>query len=74
MNTERGLDMSNFERDLKGLINSYSMESASNTPDWILANYLIECLKAFDGAVQLRESWYDRDPRPSERRMGALHD
>lgn len=55
-----------FHEELLALINKHSMENTSNTPDWILAQYLIECLSAFDGATQLRESWYGRDPRPTE--------
>lgn len=55
-----------FEKELEHLINKYCKENESNTPDWILANYLAECLKAFNVAVQQREGFYGRDPRPSE--------
>ena len=48
----------NFRRDLKRLLNRNSMENASNTPDFILANYLLACLLAFDTAVQQREIWH----------------
>lgn len=57
--------MTDFEKELERLINRHSMENASNTPDWILAQYLKVCLDAFDQAVQQRENWYGRDPRPS---------
>ncbi len=40
------------------LCNSYSVEGGSNTPDLILATYIIECLKAFNNAVTRRDSWY----------------
>jgi len=50
--------MGTFKRELQSLINSYSMENGSNTPDWILAEYLQKCLDAFDEAVRLREKWY----------------
>ena len=33
--------------DLKTLINQHSMENGSNTPDFILTNFLDECLAAF---------------------------
>ena len=52
--------------DIAGAINNASAENASNTPDGILADYLLGCLTAFDTAVQQRETWYGRDPRPSE--------
>lgn len=49
-----------FLPDLTALINRYSKENGSNTPDWILAEYLQECLKVFDAAMQARERWYGR--------------
>jgi hypothetical protein len=57
--------MNDFETELQHLINRYSMENASNTPDFILAQYLAGCLAAFGQAVQQRETWYGRDARPS---------
>ncbi|KKM79721.1 hypothetical protein LCGC14_1347080 [marine sediment metagenome] len=54
--------MRNFREELASLINQHSKENESNTPDWILAEYLDACLVAFDLAVQSRETWYDRDP------------
>jgi len=57
--------MTEFEKDLTALINRHSMESASNTPDFMLASYLMACLDAFTQSVQQRETWYGRDARPS---------
>ena len=57
-----------FELQLAALLNRYSMENASNTPDYILACYLQSCLDAFAVAIQQRETWYGRDPRPTEGR------
>ena len=54
--------MNNFRTDLEHLINRYSMENASNTADFILAQYLDDCLHAFDAAVNRREEWYGRRP------------
>lgn len=53
-----------FEDALKGLINRHSQENASNTPDWILAQYMGACLAAWNTGVQQRETWYGRDARP----------
>jgi hypothetical protein len=50
-----------FRHELQRLINSVSMENGSNTPDWILADYLSNCLQNFDLAVNAREKWYGRD-------------
>jgi hypothetical protein len=53
------LDIGTFRRDLAKLINRHSKENGSETPDFILATYLKECLEAFDKAVVTREQWYD---------------
>lgn len=50
--------MTDFERQLRSLINKNSMENGSNTPDLILARFLTTCLEAFDAAVVQRENWY----------------
>lgn len=55
-----------FKTDLEHLLNKWSIESASNTPDWILAVYLINCLKAWNTATAAREKWYGRDPKEVE--------
>lgn len=53
-----------FEKELESLINRHCMENPSNTPDFILAQYMRGCLEAFNTAVQQRETWYGRDARP----------
>lgn len=57
---------SNFKRDLEELVNRHSMENTSNTPDYVLAQYLSESLRAFDRAVMARDLWYGGRRRPSE--------
>lgn len=47
-----------FRKDLEGLINRHSMENGSDTPDFILADYLMACLKAWNSGVNERERWY----------------
>lgn len=55
-----------FEEELKALINRHSMEGYSNTPDFILANYLWNCMEAYGAAVRWRDQWYGaRTPSPS---------
>lgn len=49
-----------FRKKLEDLINCCSMENGSDTPDWILAQYLLDCLHAFDVATFQRERWYGR--------------
>ena len=54
-----------FEKELEEVINRHSQENGSNTPDFILAQYLASCLAAWNAGVQQRETWYGRDARPS---------
>lgn len=49
-----------FREDIDHLVNQYSLENGSNTPDFVLSEYIQDCLTAFDNAVQLRERWYGR--------------
>lgn len=44
-----------FRDALEALINRESMENGSDTPDFVLAEYLVRCLEAFDAAVRHRE-------------------
>jgi len=52
--------MSKFREDLEVLINQNSKENGSNTPDFILADYLADCLDAYDKAVTRRTEWYQK--------------
>jgi len=47
-----------FEKELEHLINKHSMENGSNTPDFILAEYMSACLKAYSKAVTTRDNWH----------------
>jgi hypothetical protein len=52
--------MTKFREDLEILINQNSKENGSNTPDFILADYLADCLDAYDKAVTRRTEWYQK--------------
>jgi hypothetical protein len=47
-----------FQQELAGLINRHSLENVSNTPDFVLAQFMDKCLKAFNTASYAREAWY----------------
>ncbi len=47
-----------LEKKLSGLINSESRENDSNTPDFLLAEFMMNCLDAFEIASNKREEWY----------------
>ncbi len=42
----------NFEEKLKNLINRFSKENESDTPDYILAKFLLDCLEAYNSAIK----------------------
>lgn len=52
-----------FREKLCHLINSHSLENESDTPDFILADYLMRCLENFDTAVSAREHYHGREKR-----------
>lgn len=58
--------METFRDALQKVINQCSQENGCNTPDFILAEYLEDCLKAFDKAVNRRSKWYDRYDIPGQ--------
>lgn len=47
-----------FEEELCSLLNRYSKENGSNTPDFILAEFLNKCLGIFGLATLERDRWY----------------
>jgi len=51
-----------FRKELEILINRYSKENYSNTPDHMLANYLIDCLEAYNKIIRDRDDWYNWKP------------
>jgi hypothetical protein len=47
-----------FEVELRKLLNAKSRENESNTPDFILANYLLGCYDTFVLATRMRDNWW----------------
>lgn len=50
-----------LQTELRKLLNAHSAESGSDTPDFILAAYLLRCLDAFDETTLLRDTWWRGD-------------
>ena len=46
-----------FRRDLQAVLNKHSQENGSDTPDFMLAEYLIDCLRALDRTIGRRDEW-----------------
>lgn len=53
-----------FRNELQIIINCHSRENGSDTPDFILAEYLSDCLRAFDNATTKRAYWYGHKKQP----------
>lgn len=49
-----------LEKEFRHVINCHNGEADSNTPDFILAKYLVDCLEAFNAVCVQRETWYGR--------------
>lgn len=60
-----------FEGELTALINKYSLENLSNTPDFILAYYLKDSLVAWQNAQARRTAWYRKQLDEKVSRAGA---
>lgn len=43
-----------FREDIERVINCHSRENKSDTPDYVLSQYLCDCLAAYDRAVLAR--------------------
>ena len=52
------MEKSRLEKELQGLINSECRENDSNTPDFLLAEFMMSCLDAFEFTSNKREVWY----------------
>ena len=55
-----------LREDLQELLNFHSAENGSDTPDFILVDYLVGCLEVFDRTLAARERWYGRKLERSE--------
>jgi len=53
-------DLVKFGKELEQLINKYSLERMSNTPDYILSEYLIRCLSNYAIAHNDCVTWHIR--------------
>ena len=62
MTTEKREEL---RREIASAINRVSAENDSNTPDFILADYLMSCFDAFTVASRERERWYGKELRVS---------
>lgn len=61
-----------FYKELEELINKHSVENVSNTPDFILAEYLKRCLEAFELASNHRVKWHHNETQEIKSELDGL--
>ncbi len=49
-----------FSRELAALINRYSIDNAASTPDFVLAEYMTQCLVSYFAANKACEKWHNK--------------
>ncbi|MFH2143072.1 MAG: hypothetical protein ABIJ97_11650 [Bacteroidota bacterium] len=48
-----------FYTELRALINKYSLENGSDAPDFIIADYLINCLQVLNETAKNLDKFYN---------------
>ena len=51
-----------FINELTALLNKYSLENESDTPDFLLAQYVFHCLEIYATITKQRDKWFRFDP------------
>lgn len=51
-----------FEEELRSLLNRYSIENESDTPDFILVDFILGCLNSYNTAMKERDAWHGFAP------------
>ena len=51
-------DVKGFSKELAALLNKYSAENRSGTPDFLLASYLLTCLTNYEEVIVARDAWH----------------
>jgi hypothetical protein len=62
-----------LQRAIEHAINAHCAENDSNTPDFLLAEYMLGCLKVFNNTIRQREQWYGRDPNIGPAGINTSH-
>lgn len=50
--------MADLAEELASLLNRFSQENGSDTPDFLLSEYLLGCLAVWNTITVKRDSWY----------------
>ena len=58
INIEERQDYQEIVRDIARVVNMYSLEQESQTPDYILAEYMLKSLSDLNRLMRDRDYWY----------------
>lgn len=50
-----------FLNEITYVINKYSEDNKSNTPDFILAQYMKDCLDVLNKTIRTRDAWHKKE-------------
>lgn len=53
-------------REIASVLNRRSRENVSNTPDFILAEHMVQSLESFEATSRTREGWYGTSLVPGQ--------
>jgi hypothetical protein len=48
--------------ELSNLLNKHSRENMSDTPDFLLAEFMMDCLTSYEAVVRKRDAWFGFSP------------
>ena len=60
---EERQDYQEIVRDIARVVNKYSLEQESQTPDYILAEYMLKSLSDLNRLMRDRDYWYNGNYR-----------
>ena len=71
INVEDRQDYREIVRDIAQVVNKYRLEQESQTPEHILAEYMLRSLSDFNRLMQDRDYWYygSADPKSDSNRL-----
>lgn len=47
-------------KDIAAVVNRHSLENRSDTPDFLLAEYMLGCLTVYENTVSVRKNWFKK--------------
>lgn len=60
-------------RELSEVINRNNLEAGSNTPDFLIAEYLVQQIEALDAISKARRDWYADSSLPKNQSQANGH-